>query len=141
VTAAGLVTSAVIQTLSNKSAHNILVPNAGDVGAIPEFTKESPASQAQLETQSAILFNGLLHEALVNILALRFLEGCRGQRRQPRDHRHGRSVPQDEFHAEYKLHRSGHAPDRLRQVPLCQAQAETGRDRERALCYLSSCPQ
>ena len=76
VTASGLVSSAVnaistdIQTLINRGAHNILVPNAGDVGAIPEFTKESPPSQAQLATQSAILFNGLLHQALVNILAL-----------------------------------------------------------------------
>jgi phospholipase/lecithinase/hemolysin len=75
-TGAGLVTSAVnaiaadIQTLINKGAHSILVPNAGDVGAIPEFTQESPASQAQLATQDSILFNVLLHQALVNILAL-----------------------------------------------------------------------
>jgi phospholipase/lecithinase/hemolysin len=70
------VTSAVnaiasdIQSLINKGAHNILVPNAGDVGAIPEFTKESPASQAQLATQSAVLFNQLLHLALANIQLL-----------------------------------------------------------------------
>jgi phospholipase/lecithinase/hemolysin len=58
-----------IQVLINKGAHNILVPNAGDVGAIPEFTKESPASQAQLATQSAIFFNQRLDLALANILA------------------------------------------------------------------------
>jgi phospholipase/lecithinase/hemolysin len=75
-TAASLVTSAVnaiatdIQTLINKGAHSILVPNAGDVGAIPEFTKESPASQSQLATQSAVLFNELLHVALANIQLL-----------------------------------------------------------------------
>jgi phospholipase/lecithinase/hemolysin len=75
-TATGLVTSAVnaiasdIQTLINKGAHTILVPNAGDVGAIPEFTKESPLSQAQLATQSSILFNQLLQLALANIQVL-----------------------------------------------------------------------
>jgi phospholipase/lecithinase/hemolysin len=74
-TASTLVINAVnaiatdIQVLINKGAHNILVPNAGDVGAIPEFTKESPASQAQLATQSAIFFNQRLDLALANILA------------------------------------------------------------------------
>jgi len=75
-TAASLVTNAVnaiaadAQTLINKGAHTILVPNAGDVGAIPEFTQESPASQALLATQSSILFNTLLHQALANLLVL-----------------------------------------------------------------------
>jgi phospholipase/lecithinase/hemolysin len=75
-TANSLVTSAVnaiaadVQKLIDKGAHTILVPNAGDVGAIPEFAQESPASQAQLATQSAILFNTLLQQALANLLVL-----------------------------------------------------------------------
>src|SRR5499425_72455 len=71
-----LVTNAVnaiaadVQTLINKGARTILVPNAGDVGAIPEFAEQSPAAQAQLATQSAILFNTLLAQALAAIIVL-----------------------------------------------------------------------
>ncbi len=76
VVGADLVTKAVnaiaadVQTLINKGARKIVVPNAGDVGAIPEFTQESPPSQAQLATQDSILFNQLLHQALASILTL-----------------------------------------------------------------------
>src|SRR5262249_43751090 len=76
VVRADLVTKAVnaiaadVQALINKGARKIVVPNAGDVGAIPEFTQESPPSQAQLATQDSILFNQLLHQALSSILTL-----------------------------------------------------------------------
>src|SRR5262249_59298210 len=59
-TANTLVTNAVnaiaadVQTLINKGARTIVVPNAGDVGAIPEFAEQRPAAQAQLATPSAI---------------------------------------------------------------------------------------
>ena len=75
-TANTLVTNAVnaiaadVQTLINKGARTILIPNAGDVGAIPEFAEQSPAAQAQLATQSAINFNALLQQALAAILVL-----------------------------------------------------------------------
>ena len=75
-TANTLVTNAVnaiaadVQTLINKGARTILVPNAGDVGAIPEFAEQSPTAQAQLATQSAILFNTLLAQALAAIIVL-----------------------------------------------------------------------
>jgi len=75
-TANTLVTNAVnaiaadVQTLINKGARTILVPNAGDVGAIPEFAEQSPTAQAQLATQSAILFNTLLAQALASIIVL-----------------------------------------------------------------------
>ena len=75
-TANMLVTNAVnaiaadVQTLINKGAHTVVVPNAGDVGTIPEFAEQSPAAQAQLATQSAILFNTLLAQALAAIIAL-----------------------------------------------------------------------
>jgi len=75
-TANTLVTNAVnaiaadVQILINKGARTILLPNAGDVGAIPEFAEQSPAAQAQLATQSAILFNTLLQQALAAIQVL-----------------------------------------------------------------------
>ena len=75
-TANTLVTNAVnaiaadVQTLINKGAHTVVVPNAGDVGAIPEFAEQSPTAQAQLATQSAMLFNTLLAQALAAIIVL-----------------------------------------------------------------------
>src|SRR5262249_44268679 len=60
-TANTLVTNAVnaiaadVQTLINKGAHTVVVPNAGDVGTISEFTEQSPAPQPKLATQAATL--------------------------------------------------------------------------------------
>ncbi|HYM31599.1 MAG TPA: SGNH/GDSL hydrolase family protein [Candidatus Cybelea sp.] len=72
---ASLITSAVnavkanIQTLINKGAVHILVPNVGNVGGIPEFTQQSPAGQAALATADSILYNQLLATAIAQLRA------------------------------------------------------------------------
>ncbi len=61
--------AANIQTLINAGARSFLVPNAGNVGAIPEFSEQSPAAQAALATADSIQFNQLLAAAIQKLLA------------------------------------------------------------------------
>jgi outer membrane lipase/esterase len=59
--------SANVQRLINTGAKTIVVPNAGDVGAIPEFSQQSPKATAQLATADSVEFNQLLDAALANL--------------------------------------------------------------------------
>jgi phospholipase/lecithinase/hemolysin len=59
---------AAIQLLISKGATHFLVPNVPNVGAIPEFTQDSPAGQAATATAFSILYDQLLASGIQSLI-------------------------------------------------------------------------
>ena len=58
---------AMIQLLLSKGATHFLIPNVPNVGAIPEFTQDSPAGQAATATAFSILYDQLLASGIQSL--------------------------------------------------------------------------
>ena len=61
---------AMIQLLISRGATHIFVPNVPNVGAIPEFTQDSPAGQAATATAFSIRYDQLLAAGIQSLVAL-----------------------------------------------------------------------
>jgi phospholipase/lecithinase/hemolysin len=59
---------AMIQLLLSKGATHILVPNVPNVGAIPEFTQDSPPGQAATATTFSMLYDQLLASGIQSLI-------------------------------------------------------------------------
>jgi phospholipase/lecithinase/hemolysin len=59
---------AAIQALISKGATRFLVPNVPNVGAIPEFTQDSPAGQAATATAFSVLYDQLLASGIQSLM-------------------------------------------------------------------------
>lgn len=59
----------MIQLLVNKGATHFLIPNVPNVGAIPEFTQDSPVGQAATATAFSILYDQLLASGLQALIS------------------------------------------------------------------------
>jgi phospholipase/lecithinase/hemolysin len=60
---------AMIQLLLSKGATHFLIPNVPNVGAIPEFTQDSPAGQAATATAFSILYDQLLAGGIQSLIS------------------------------------------------------------------------
>jgi phospholipase/lecithinase/hemolysin len=60
---------AMIQLLISKGATHLLIPNVPNVGAIPEFTQDSPAGQAATATAFSILYDQLLASGIQSLIS------------------------------------------------------------------------
>jgi phospholipase/lecithinase/hemolysin len=61
---------AAIQLLISRGATHFFVPNVPNVGAIPEFTQDSPAGQAATATAFSILYDSLLASGIQSLISL-----------------------------------------------------------------------
>ena len=60
---------AAIQLLLSKGATHFLIPNVPNVGAIPEFTQDSPAGQAATATAFSLLYDQLLAAGIQSLIS------------------------------------------------------------------------
>jgi len=60
---------AMIQLLLSRGATHFLIPNVPNVGAIPEFTQDSPAGQAATATAFSLLYDQLLASGIQSLVS------------------------------------------------------------------------
>jgi len=60
---------AMIQLLLSEGATHLLIPNVPNVGAIPEFTQDSPAGQAATATAFSLLYDQLLASGIQALIS------------------------------------------------------------------------